>query len=72
MKYYVILLVTYNNGTADKKAIYEFDSETEAVANFHTNVGIFMKDTNVQHLNVMAINNNGGIYQNEVFDRGEE
>jgi len=71
MKYYVILLAVYNNGTADKKAIYECETEADAVASFHSYMGSFMKDTTVKHLNVMAINNNGGIYQNEIFDRGE-
>jgi len=72
MKYYVILLASYNNGAADKKAIYEYSSEQEAIANFHSYMGTYMKDATVQHLNIRAINDIGGEYQNEVFDRGGE
>lgn len=69
MKYYVILLATYNNGTAPKKAIYEYDTEADAVANFHSYMGTYMKDATVHHVCVMAINDEGGIYENGVFTR---
>lgn len=69
MKYYVILLVSYNNGTADKKAIYEYATESEAIANFHSYMGTYMKDATVSHLCVMAINNDGGVYETGFFTK---
>lgn len=69
MKYFVILIASYNNETADKKAIYEYEKEVDALANFHSYVGTFMKDTTVKHFCIMAINSNGGVYETEVFDR---
>lgn len=72
MKYYVILLATYNDGKADKKAIYECKDENDAVATFHSNMGTFMKDPTVKTLNVRAINDNGGEYENGIYRKEEE
>lgn len=70
MKYYVILLVTYNDDKADKKSIYECKDENDAVASFHSYMGTMMKDETVKTLNVRAINDNGGEYENGVYTRG--
>lgn len=69
MKFYVILLATYNDGKADKKSIYECKDENDAVATFHSYMGTMMKDETVKTLNVRAINDNGGEYENGVFTR---
>lgn len=69
MKFYVILLATYNDGKADKKSIYECKDENDAVATFHSYMGSMMKDETVKTLNVRAINDNGGEYENGVFTK---
>lgn len=72
MKYYVILLATYNDGKADKKSIYECKDENDAVATFHSYMGTMMKDETVKSLNVRAINDRGGEYENGIFERVAE
>lgn len=67
MKFFVILTATFNDGTTDKKAIYEYDNENDAIANFHSNMASYMKMENVEHVLCMAINSQGGIYKNECF-----
>ena len=69
MKYYTILTIEYNNGTPKKKAIYEFDTEREAIASFHREMGKHLDDTTVAHVLCMAINSEGGIYKNEADTR---
>ena len=65
MKYLVILYINYNNGTADKKSIYEAKSSDEAVATFHTEMGKAMKDENVAHVMCKAMNSDGGEYESK-------
>lgn len=65
MKYYVILLVTYNNGDADKVGIYTYGSEAEALQNFYVYMGRYVNAENVATVNVEAKNNVGGVYKNE-------
>ena len=46
MKYYLIEVTTYVDETPDAKGIYSYDTETEAVANYHTKMGGAMKNAN--------------------------
>lgn len=65
MKYYVILLVVFNDGTPDKLGIYTVKSEAEAVQNFHKYMGQYVNGANVASVCVEAKNSVGGIYKNE-------
>lgn len=65
MKYYVILLVTYNNRDADKVGIYSFGTQEEALQNFYKYMGQYVNGANVATVCVEAKNNVGGIYKNE-------
>lgn len=69
MKYLLILYANYNDEKADKKAMYELSSATEAVASFHSYLGTYMKDETVAHVMVMAIDANGMVVKKESFDR---
>jgi len=69
MKYLVILYAKYNNGTSDKKAIYEAITSSAAVALFHSYMGSYMKDDTVDHVLVMAVNSDGGILNSESWTR---
>ena len=46
MKYYLIEITTYMDETPDAKGIYSYDTETDAVANFHSKMGGAMKNEN--------------------------
>jgi len=67
MKYYVILLVVFDNDTADKVAIYKYNTEAEAIQNFYKYMGQYVNGTNVKSVCVEAKNNVGGIYKNEAW-----
>jgi hypothetical protein len=46
MKYYLIEITTYMDETPDAKGIYSYDTETDAVAAFHSKMGGAMKNVN--------------------------
>ena len=71
MEYLVILYVTYNDGKDTRKAMYTYQTDTEAIANFHQQVGNCMKDTTVKHLMCVAMNTNCGIYEECTWDKPE-
>lgn len=72
MKYYVVLIVTYLDGTKDKVSIYTFNSEVEAIKAFYTYMGQYVGADNVATVNVEAKNNVGGIYKNESWSVPKE
>lgn len=61
MKYYLIEITTYVDGTADAKGIYSYDSETDAVANFHSKMGGAMKNANYASELVQVISGSGKV-----------
>lgn len=71
-KYYVIEVTKYADGTADSKAIYAYDSETEAVATFHQRMGGAMKNTNYAFELVQVINDYGVVIESKYFERKTE
>ena len=71
MEYLVILYVNYNDGKDTRKAMYTYQTDTEAIANFHQQVGNCMKDTTVKHLMCIAMNTNCGIYEECTWYRPE-
>lgn len=46
MKYYLMEITTYVDGTADSKGIYEYADKDLAIANFHSKMGGAMKNEN--------------------------
>ena len=44
MKYYVMEITTYNDGTAEAKGVYAYDTQDEAIANYHSKMGGAMKN----------------------------
>lgn len=71
MKYYVVDIETYLDGT-NSKAIYEYATADEAVANYHSRFGAGMKNANVAELLVSAIDNKGGGYGQSYWARKTE
>lgn len=69
MKYYLIDIETYNDGTKGSKAIYEYDTEDEAIANFHSKMGVVMKNVKCATVLCIVINSVGGVYANENWER---
>lgn len=58
-KYLIILYLQYNNGTADKKAMYEYENMKTATAAFHGYLSANMKDETVEHMFVLILDTDG-------------
>lgn len=69
MEYLVLVYITYNDGKATKKAIYTYATDTEAIGNYHQQVGNAMKDETVKHIMCIAMNTNCGIYEECTWNR---
>lgn len=72
MKHYLIEITTYVDGSPEGKGIYVYDTETDAVANFHSKMGGAMKNANYATELLIVINENGGIVKDEQFIRESE
>lgn len=72
MKYYLIEITTYVDGSPEGKGMYAYDTETDAVANFHSKMGGAMKNDNYATELLIVVNENGGIVKDEQFIRESE
>lgn len=69
MKYYLIEITTYVDETPDAKGIYSYDTETDAVANFHSKMGGAMKNANYASELVQVISGTGKVIKTEFWAR---
>ena len=70
MKYYLVEITTYmDETTPDAKGIYSYDSETDAVANFHSKMGGAMKNANYASELVQVISGSGQVIKTEYWVR---
>lgn len=67
MKYYLIEITT--KASKVEKAIYEYASSEEAVANFHTKMGGAMKNTDYLAEMLQVIDERGGVVIYDYFAR---
>lgn len=65
--YYHIQILNYNDGTATKKSLYEFDNENSAVANFHKYMGSAMETDNVASALEIVFTNTGAIIESKYY-----
>lgn len=68
MKFYLIEL---SNGDAkiEGKAIYEYDNLNDALANFHTKLGVAMKSELYESEQILVINSENGVHASDKFTR---
>lgn len=71
MEYYVILVKKYNNGEADKKSIYVYQTIDEAVASFHSQLGGAVGASMIDAILCLVINSVGGILRSEYWKAEE-
>lgn len=69
MKFYVVLIVTYADGTNDKVAIYNQPSADAAIKAFHSYMSQYVNVDNVATVYAVAINNVGGRYKEDTWVR---
>lgn len=68
MKYYLIEISTGDSQIAGK-AIYEYDTLNNAVANFHSKLGSAMKSDLFESEMVMVINGDGSVFKVEKYNK---
>lgn len=68
MKYYIIEITKYNDGTKDAYGVYAKDSETEAVQLFHQKLSGAMKASNISFELCQVINDYGVVVKTEYYE----
>ena len=68
MKYYVIEITKYNDGTKDAYGVYAKDSEMEAVQLFHQKLSGAMKASNIAFELCQVINDYGVVVKTEYYE----
>lgn len=71
MEYYVILVKKYNDGTADKKSLYVYETLDEAVASFHSQLGGAVGASTVESILCQVVNSVGGTLRSEYWKAEE-
>lgn len=69
MKYYLIEITTYNNGTADAAGVYTYEDKDLAVANFHSKMGGAMKNENYASELLVVLSETGDTVKREYYVR---
>lgn len=72
VKFYVVEITKYNDGTKDAYAVYCKDTETEAVALFHQKLAGAMKSEVIAFELCQVINDYGVVVKSEYFERTSE
>ena len=68
MKYYVIEITKYNDGTKDAYGVYAKDSEMEAVQLFHQKMASAMNAQKISFELVQVINEYGVVVKTEYYE----
>ena len=66
--FYVVEITTGDSKIAGK-AVYEYATETEAIATFHSKLGTAMKSELYDCSLVMVIDSNGAVYRSEKYTK---
>ena len=72
MKFYVIEITKYNDGTKDAYGVYAKDTETEAIQLYHQKMASAMGSGKVAHELIHVINDYGVVIKSEYFERIED
>lgn len=68
MKYYVIEITKYNDGTKDAYGVYAKDSEMEAVQLFHQKLASAMNSSKISFELCQVINEYGVVVKTEYYE----
>ena len=68
MKYYVIEITKYNDGTKDAYGVYAKDSRTEALQLYHQKMASAMNNGKVELELIHVINDYGVVIESEYFE----
>lgn len=70
--YKLIELTNYNDGTKPSQGIYTYDTQEEAVANFHTKLGGAMKNAIYESEMLLVIDITGAVIEHKYWVRAHE
>lgn len=68
MKYYLIEIAT-GDSKISGKAVYEYSTENEAIATFHSKMGAAMKSSLYESELLIVVDGNGIVITREKFER---
>ena len=71
MKYYLIEIAEGDSKIAGK-GIYEYSTRDEAIANFHSKLGVAMKSELYTREQIFVVNSANGVEASEVFIREDK
>lgn len=69
MGYFLINIETYNDGSADSKAIYTYATQDDAIAAYHSKLGSAMKNAKCRTVLCMVISETGNVVKQEFWLR---
>lgn len=72
MKYYVMEITNYNDGTAEAKGVYAYDTQDEAIANYHSKMGGAMKNAKYESELITVTAGNGVVIKTDFWTREHE
>lgn len=72
MKYYTLVIKTYNDGTDDKTSLYTYDNLDEAIATAHTQFGQNVGAETIKSIMCTIINSVGGQFPSHTLRWTEE
>lgn len=72
IKYYVVEIAKYNDGTKDAYGVYAKDTENDAVALFHQKLASAMKASNISFELCQVINDYGVVIKTEYYESTPE
>lgn len=67
--FYLIEVTNYNNGTAEAKAIYPYETEDEAISKWHSKMGGAMSNATYETELLIVINSVGAVIRSEYWQR---
>lgn len=69
MKYYVMEVTNYIDGSKPEVGVYAKDSKDDAFAMYHTKMGSMMKNGNCASELISIVNSAGGVEHSECWER---
>ena len=66
---FYVIEIAKGDASIQGKAVYEYETENEAVATFHSKLGTAMKSALYDSSLVMVIDSNGAVYRSEKYTK---
>lgn len=71
MNYFTLCVQNYADGTESKKSLYTYESETEAVARFHSFLGGYMGGDNLESILATVTDGKGRQLESKYWEAEE-